>query len=40
MDLAFTIGAYDMPAMALNAFGLELDPGFEGFPPEYACQAK
>jgi len=26
MDLAFTAGAYEMPAMALSTFGLELDP--------------
>jgi 4-carboxymuconolactone decarboxylase len=32
MDLVFTIGAYDMLAMACNTFGLELDPGLEGFP--------
>jgi 4-carboxymuconolactone decarboxylase len=34
MDLVFTIGAYDLLAMAFNVFGLELDPGLEGFPPE------
>ena len=27
MDLVFTIGAYDLLAMAFNTFGLELDPG-------------
>lgn len=31
MDLVFTVGAYDMLAMAFNSFGLELDPGLEGF---------
>jgi 4-carboxymuconolactone decarboxylase len=34
MDLVFTIGAYDLLAMAMNTFGLELDPGLAGFPPE------
>ena len=34
MDLVFTIGAYDLLAMAMNTFGLELDPGLTGFPPE------
>jgi 4-carboxymuconolactone decarboxylase len=33
MDLVFTIGAYDLLVMAFNTFGLELDPGMEGFPP-------
>ncbi|MCD4533642.1 carboxymuconolactone decarboxylase family protein [Nocardioides sp. cx-169] len=32
MDIVFTIGAYDMLAMAFNVFGLQLDPGMEGFP--------
>lgn len=31
MDLVFTVGAYDMLAMAFNNFGLELDPGLSGF---------
>ena len=35
MDLVFTIGAYDLLAMAMNTFGLELDPGLPGFPPEH-----
>ena len=34
MDLVFTIGSYDLLAMAFNTFGLELDPGLTGFPPE------
>jgi AhpD family alkylhydroperoxidase len=33
MDLVFTIGTYDLLAMAFNTFGLELDPGMSGFPP-------
>jgi hypothetical protein len=33
MDLVFTIGTYDLLAMAFNTFGLELDPGMPGFPP-------
>ncbi len=34
MDLVFTVGAYDLLAMATNTFGLELDPGMTGFPPD------
>jgi 4-carboxymuconolactone decarboxylase len=34
MDLVFTIGAYDLLAVAMNTFGLELDPGLPGFPPQ------
>jgi 4-carboxymuconolactone decarboxylase len=34
MDLVFTIGAYDLMAMAFNTFGLQLDPGLTGFPPQ------
>lgn len=32
MDLVFTIGSYDLLAMAFNVFGLQLDPGLAGFP--------
>ncbi len=32
MDLVFTIGNYDLLAMAFNTFGLQLDPGLPGFP--------
>jgi len=32
MDLVFTVGTYDMLAMACNTVGLELDPGMSGFP--------
>lgn len=31
MELVFTVGAYDMLAMAFNSFGLVLDPGMKGF---------
>ena len=34
MDLLFTVGAYDMLATALANFGVELDPGAEGFTAE------
>ena len=34
MDLVFTIGAYDMLAVAMNSLGLQLDPGLPGFPPD------
>jgi 4-carboxymuconolactone decarboxylase len=32
MDLVFTAGAYDLLAVAMNTFGLQLDPGLPGFP--------
>jgi len=32
MDLVFTIGQYAMVSMALNTFGVQLDPGVGGFP--------
>jgi alkylhydroperoxidase family enzyme len=33
MDIVFTVGAYAMLAMALNSFGVRLDPGIDGFTP-------
>jgi 4-carboxymuconolactone decarboxylase len=35
MDLAFTVGAYDLLGMAMNTFGVQLDPGLPEFPPEH-----
>jgi alkylhydroperoxidase family enzyme len=32
MDVVFTVGQYTLVSMALNTFGVELDPGVEGFP--------
>lgn len=32
MDLVFTVGTYDMLAMACNTVGVELDTGMPGFP--------
>lgn len=32
MDVVFTVGQYKLVSMALNTFGVELDPGVEGFP--------
>jgi alkylhydroperoxidase family enzyme len=32
MDLVFTVGQYTMVSMALNTFGVQLDPGVPGFP--------
>lgn len=34
MDLVFTVGQYNMVSMALNSFGVQLDPGLSGFPSE------
>jgi hypothetical protein len=40
MDIVFTVGAYAMLAMALNSFGVRLDPGIDGFTPaQSAAQA-
>jgi 4-carboxymuconolactone decarboxylase len=35
MDLVFTVGAYDILGMAMNTFGLELDPDLPRFPPDH-----
>ncbi|HEX3593802.1 MAG TPA: carboxymuconolactone decarboxylase family protein [Polyangiaceae bacterium] len=32
MDVVFTVGQYTLVSMALNAFGVQLDAGIEGFP--------
>lgn len=34
MDLVFTVGQYNLVSMALNSFGVRLDPGLEGFGPD------
>jgi 4-carboxymuconolactone decarboxylase len=31
MDAVFTVGQYNLVSMALNSFGVQLDPGLEGF---------
>jgi len=31
MDLVFTVGQYNLVSMALNSFGVQLDPGLPGF---------
>jgi 4-carboxymuconolactone decarboxylase len=33
MDVVFTVGQYTLVSMALNAFGVPLDPDIEGFAP-------
>jgi alkylhydroperoxidase family enzyme len=32
IDLVFAVGQYTLVSMALNTFGVQLDPGIEGFP--------
>lgn len=32
MDLVFAVGQYNLVSMALNTFGVQLDPGLPGFP--------
>jgi 4-carboxymuconolactone decarboxylase len=32
MDLVFTVGEYTLVSMALNSFGVQLDPDTTGFP--------
>lgn len=34
MDVVFTVGNYNLVSMALNSFGVELDPGLAGFPKD------
>lgn len=34
IDLVFTVGQYNMVAMALNTFGVQLDERLSGFPPD------
>jgi 4-carboxymuconolactone decarboxylase len=36
LDLVFTIGTYDMHCLAFNTFGLQLDPGMQGFDSDEA----
>jgi len=31
MDVVFTVGQYNLVSMALNSFGVQLDPGLAGF---------
>ncbi len=32
VDVVFTVGEYNLVSMALNSFGVQLDPGLDGFP--------
>jgi len=32
VDVVFTVGNYNLVSMALNSFGVQLDPGLAGFP--------
>ena len=32
MEAVFTVGQYNLVAMWLNSFGVQLESGFEGFP--------
>jgi len=32
MDFVFTVGQYHLVSMALNTFGVQLEPGVKGFP--------
>jgi 4-carboxymuconolactone decarboxylase len=34
MDLVFLIGCYEMLAMAINTFGIQMEPGLEALAPE------
>jgi alkylhydroperoxidase family enzyme len=33
MDIVFTVGQYNLVSMAINSFGVQLEPGLTGFPP-------
>ena len=32
MDVVFTVGEYNLVSMAINSFGIQLEPGVTGFP--------
>lgn len=34
MDVVMTVGQYNLVSMLLNTFGVQLDPGFPGFPEQ------
>ena len=34
MDVVMTVGQYNLVSMLLNTFGVQLDPGFPGFPQQ------
>jgi alkylhydroperoxidase family enzyme len=40
LDVVFTVGNYLMLAMALNAFGVQLDEGYQGFRPDLMANAR
>lgn len=37
MDVVFAVGQYHLVSMALNSFGVQLDPGIAGFDPDHAA---
>lgn len=39
LDLVFTVGTYDMHAMAFATLGLQLEPGMQGFPPGHLAES-
>ncbi|ALV41876.1 hypothetical protein AU252_12490 [Pseudarthrobacter sulfonivorans] len=40
IDLVFTVGTYDMHAMAFATLGLQLEPGMQGFPPRHNAESQ
>ncbi len=40
LDLVFTVGTYDMHAMAFATLGLQLEPGMQGFPPGHSAESR
>lgn len=40
LDLVFTVGTYDMHAMAFATLGLQLEPGMQGFPQSHSTESR
>ncbi|MFF1832140.1 carboxymuconolactone decarboxylase family protein [Paenarthrobacter sp. NPDC058040] len=40
IDLVFTVGTYDMHAMAFATLGLQLEPGMQGFPSSHRAEGR
>jgi 4-carboxymuconolactone decarboxylase len=35
-EIIYTVGGYTMTGLAINSFGVQIEPGFPGFPPQSA----
>jgi alkylhydroperoxidase family enzyme len=32
IEIVYTVGGYAMTALAINSFGIEIEPGYAGYP--------